>query len=199
MEQPALEGRLKSPRVAVGEARELVGRVQLAADVLGQQGDVERLDQLQQSTQLGHEGGRARGLVADDVNDGLIVFPQPDDVPAEVVAIHVDATADRDELLEGDVPLNALLERPPAAEALARTLGRGEDGAEPERGARIRVNGPRGRCGPERDSVGRAVVGEGGPPLQVALGSPRERRARAPLLQDIVNASKTKACLVACC
>ena len=45
VEQPALEGRLKSPRIAVGESRELVGRVQLAADVPGQQGDVERVDQ----------------------------------------------------------------------------------------------------------------------------------------------------------
>ena len=49
VEQHALEGRLKAPRVSVREARELVGRVQLAADVLGQQGDVERLDQLQQN------------------------------------------------------------------------------------------------------------------------------------------------------
>ena len=92
--------------------------------------------------------------------------------------------------------MNAFLERPPATEALARTLGCGEDGTEPERRARVRVNGQRGRCRPERNSVGRAVVGEGAPPLQVTLSSPRERRARAPLLQDIVNASKTKACLV---
>ena len=39
-------------RFSIGEARKLVSRVQLAADVSGQQGDVEGLDQLHQCAQL---------------------------------------------------------------------------------------------------------------------------------------------------
>ena len=174
--------------IAVCEAQKLVGRGQLAADVLGKQGDVERLEKLQESVQLARESRqRARGLVADDVDNGLVVFPEPHDVTAKVVLIHGNATAYSDELLEGDVSLNVILEGPPTTEALARTLGGGEERlrtrASSSRRCRLmaRVGGAGQIATPLAEH---SWVNVDHQALEVALGNPGERRTRSPLLQD---------------
>ncbi len=150
---------------------------------------MEGVEELHQGAQLAHESGGARGFVADDLDDSLIVLPQPHDPAAKVVLEHGNTATHGDELFKGDVPLHrsivlllflqkqnlyTFLEGPPTAETLARTLGSGEDGAETEGRTCICIDRTSWGRGPERHAVCRALVGEGRPPLEVALGSPGE-------------------------
>jgi hypothetical protein len=112
---------LKTSSVAIGESRKLVCRVKLAADVSGQQGDIEGLEQLHQWAQLAHQLLRPGGFVANNVHHCLIVLPQSHHAAAEVVLIHSNSVPHCDELLQGDVPLHRLFQGPPAVESLART------------------------------------------------------------------------------
>jgi hypothetical protein len=71
---------------------------------------VEIVEELHQRSQLAHESGGPRGFVADDVDDSLIVLPQPHNPAAQIVLKHGNAATHGDKLFEGDVPLHTFLE-----------------------------------------------------------------------------------------
>ncbi len=75
-------------------------------------------------------------------NDSLVVLPEPHDEAAKEVLEHGNASAHGAELFEGyyTVPLHTFFEGPQTVEALAHTLGGGEDGTEPDCRARIFVD-----------------------------------------------------------